>query len=272
MNNREFIKEKFEKLPKNLKAAIIAVDYREKITRVGKNFQLNTDKIVALENEITFVMTGLEHPSKFIGNIAKALNLPEEKARAIAEDINTEIFRPVRESLKKIHGITSDQQPTTSNPQPITQTTPVIPAIPKPPSPIVPKPPIPPPPTTDLQPTTYNQQPKLAEKEKTPLERTTPGGHYENGENHLNREEILAGIENPTPARPTSLAAKVSLTSPTASASKDIVQDKLEGMVRMPKSEQDITASIAASASLASKKEEPPKPSYQADPYREPLG
>src|SRR3989338_2063708 len=111
MNNREFIKEKFEKLPKNLKAAIIAVDYREKITRVGKNFQLNTDKIVALENEITFVMTGLEHPSKFIGNIAKALNLPEEKARAIAEDINTEIFRPVRESLKKIHGISETPPP-----------------------------------------------------------------------------------------------------------------------------------------------------------------
>ena|SRR3989338_7248423 len=235
MNNREFIKEKFEKLPKNLKAAIIAVDYREKITRVGKNFQLNTDKIVALENEITFVMTGLEHPSKFIGNIAKALNLPEEKARAIAEDINTEIFRPVRESLKKIHGITSDQQPTTSNPQPITQTTPVIPAIPKPPTPVVPKPPalpVPPPPKPELvsipaRPSGGAASASLAfqKKELPPPE----------DETKLNREDILRDIENPVPtlARPASLAAK---------------------------------------ASLASRKDEkPPKPSYQADPYREPL-
>src|SRR3989338_9874969 len=259
-------------IPEDIRVVILSADTKQKLAGLASKYNLRGVQEGNLEIETNLVLLGLEHPSKFIGNIAKALNLPEEKARAIAEDINTEIFRPVRESLKKIHGITSDQQPTTSNPQPITQTTPVIPAIPKPPTPIVPKPPIPPPPTTDLQPTTYNQQPKLAEKEKTPLERTTPGGHYENGENHLNREEILAGIENPTPARPTSLAAKVSLTSPTASASKDIVQDKLEGMVRMPKSEQDITASIAASASLASKKEEPPKPSYQADPYREPLG
>jgi len=252
---KKIIGESYKRLPFDLKKTIVSSETRQRLQAVVERHQLYSDQADDLEMETTLVMLGLRPPTDFITNVKNALNVSEEKARAIAEDINAEIFRPVRESLKKIHGITSDQQPTTSNPQPITQTTPVIPAIPKPPTPIVPKPPIPPPPTTDLQPTTYNQQPKLAEKEKTPLERTTPGGHYENGENHLNREEILAGIENPAPARPARIA---SVASSASIASKpgtgNIVQDKLEGMVRMPKEETDLSKE------------------YSADPYREPLG
>ncbi|MEK7088187.1 MAG: hypothetical protein AAB952_00385, partial [Patescibacteria group bacterium] len=55
-------------------------------------------------------------------------------------------------------------------------------------------------------------------------------------EETLNREEILAGIENPVPTKPTD----------------NIVQNKLSGMVRMPKLETNL-----------------PK-DYPTDPYREP--
>ena len=219
-------------IPEDIRVVILSADTKQKLAGLASKYNLRGVQEGNLEIETNLVLLGLEHPSKFIGNIAKALNLPEEKARAIAEDINTEIFRPVRESLKKIHGITSDQQPTTSNPQPITQTTPVIPAIPKPPTPVVPKPPIPPPPKQELasipaRPSGGAASASLAfqKKELPPPE----------DETKLNREDILRDIENPVPtlARPASLAAK---------------------------------------ASLASRKDEkPPKPSYQADPYREPL-
>src|SRR3989338_2674258 len=229
---KKIIGESYKRLPFDLKKAIVSGETRQQVQAIADRHHLLYEQVADLETETALVMLGLRPQADFITNVKGALNLPEEKARAIAEDINTEIFRPVRESLKKIHGITSDQQPTTSNPQPITQTTPVIPAIPKPPTPVVPKPPIPPPPKQELasipaRPSGGAAPASLAfqKKELPPPE----------DETKLNREDILRDIENPVPtlARPASLAAK---------------------------------------ASLASRKDEkPPKPSYQADPYREPL-
>jgi len=243
------IQKKFTTLSDKLRQVITAVQTAETLQNISEKNNLNTNQTKELGKHCGLVMLGFEPPINFIGNVKSGLNISEEKAGEIAKDINTRIFRQVKEELQKLYRITD----TSKTPPPPITPLPNLPA--KPPAPVVPKPPIPPPPTTDLQPTTYNQQPKLAEKEKTPLERTTPGGHYENGENHLNREEILAGIENPAPARPARIA---SVASSASIASKpgtgNIVQDKLEGMVRMPKEETDLSKE------------------YSADPYREPLG
>lgn len=236
---REQKLEKYKKLPDDLKETIMSVGTSEKFYAVGQKHQLNIEQVEILSKQAGLVMLGFEHPSKFIGNIAKALDVPEERARAIAQDVNAQIFQPVRESLKKIHGIEPQSpppKPTIPPPSPTTLKTPppnlpakpliaVTPKLPvsiPPTAPIIPKPPLPPPPTL---------LPSEAGKEEN--------------EADLNREEILAGIENPVPAKPTG----------------NIVQEKLDGLVRMPKTEQEIKEPTPP----------PAKPNYTTDPYREPV-
>ena len=244
---KKIIGEIYKGLPFDVKKAIVSGETRQQVQAIADRHHLLYEQVADLETETALVMLGLRPPADFITNVKGALNLPEEKARAIAEHINTEIFRPVRESLKKIHNIS--------------ETPPPIPPIP-----VVPKPlpirddsnrgssilqdkigTVPPPPKPEL--TSITLPVALASiKELPPPE----------DETKLNREEILRDIENPVPVpirvdsnRGSSILQDKIGTKPTS----NIVQNKLEGMVRMPHSVEEI-------------KEPPP---YVTDPYREPL-
>lgn len=99
------LKEIYQKLPEDLKDAMFSVDSAEIIQSLGKKYNLAIDKIGELADETGLVMLGLTHPRDFISNLAQRLNVDKETARKIAEEVNTQIFATVRESLKKIHGI-----------------------------------------------------------------------------------------------------------------------------------------------------------------------
>lgn len=264
---KKIIGESYKRLPFDLKKAIVSSETRQRIQVVAEKHRLNSDQAADLEIETALVMLGLRSPTDFITNIKNALEAPVEKARVIAEDINAEIFRPVRESLKKIHGITSTDEEIPQRPGVIP------PPIPKPLPPPIPKPPAPfssPLKQEAAELALVKELPKPAEKEKTPLERTTPGGHYENGEDNLNREEILAGIENPVPARTASEAAKASLA--LNSNTGNLVQDKLSGMVRMPLSKEEVrSTNYEVGENSKESKEEVRSKKYEVDPYQEPL-
>ena len=100
--SKEILKNQFKKLPKDIQDAILAVDLRSKMQFITKKNNLHIDQAETLENEAVFVMLGLEHPGNLVANIAKHVEVSEEKAEVIAEDLNREIFLKVRESLKKI--------------------------------------------------------------------------------------------------------------------------------------------------------------------------
>ena len=200
---KKIIKESYKRLPFDLKKAIVSSETRQHIQAVVEKHQLNSDQAADLETEIAIVLLGLRSPADFIVNVKNALNVPAEKARAIADDINTEIFRPIRESLKKIHGISE------------TPTSPLKPEL----ASRVPTP-----------------RPQGASGVGTPTPPVVGTSTKElpppEDETKLNREEILEGIENPAPARTASEASKT--------GTGNIVQDKLAGMVRMPLSEEEV--------------------------------
>ena len=203
---KKIIKESYKRLPFDLKKAIVSSETRQHIQAVVEKHQLNSDQAADLETEIAIVLLGLRSPADFIVNVKNALNVPAEKARAIAEDINTEIFRSVRESLKKIHGIqeTVSQAAKTAEVSKVFE----VKELPK------------------LVPTIKQETADLdalAAVKKLPKPED---------ETKLNREEILEGIENPAPARTASEASKT--------GTGNIVQDKLAGMVRMPLSEEEV--------------------------------
>jgi len=97
--------EMYQQLPEDVKKAIFNVDSAEIIKKIGEKYSLNIDKIGELGNETGMVMLGITHPRDFIFNLSQRLNVDQETAKKIADEINNQIFAKVRESLKKIHGV-----------------------------------------------------------------------------------------------------------------------------------------------------------------------
>ena len=99
------IAQMYDNLPEDLKDAIFSVDTTSLVNMIGKKHGLAIDKIGDLANETGMVMLGVTHPNDFIGNLTDRLDVDKEKARIIAQEINEQIFKPVRESLRKIHNM-----------------------------------------------------------------------------------------------------------------------------------------------------------------------
>lgn len=109
MPTQEEVKEKYEKLPKDLQKALFSVDSSTAIREIGQKHKLMIDKIGGLAEETGFVIFGMTHPKDFVSKIAARLKIDKQTAKKIAEDVNSRIFAPVRNSLKKLHNIKQDE-------------------------------------------------------------------------------------------------------------------------------------------------------------------
>src|SRR3989344_5895568 len=122
------IMERYRDLPEDIQQALFSSATSDAILAIGKKNELAIDKICELVDETGLVMLGITPPSDYVKNLVNRLSVPQEKAKAIAEEINQKVFQPVRESLKKIHGIAEEVKKPEAPPQP----KPVIPTQPKP--------------------------------------------------------------------------------------------------------------------------------------------
>ncbi len=100
----EDIKNKFEKLPEDLKWAIMSAKIDEKVVAIGQNFGLNIRQMGQLSLEIHAVMLGYTHPDDFENSILKSLNLGEEKTKLLANSVYEKIIKDVRERLIEYRG------------------------------------------------------------------------------------------------------------------------------------------------------------------------
>ena len=101
----EQIAQMYDNLPEDLKDVIFGLEMNEIVEKIGRENQLNIEQIGDLANETGMVMLGVTHPNEFIGNLADRLEIDKEKAMAIAQEINEQVFKKVRESLRKIHNM-----------------------------------------------------------------------------------------------------------------------------------------------------------------------
>lgn len=100
----EDIKNKFEKLPEDLKWAIMGANIDEKLMQIGNTHGLNIRQIGQLSLETHAVMLGFMHPDAFEGSIKASLGLPDEKTKFIAMSVNENIIKNVREKLVEMRG------------------------------------------------------------------------------------------------------------------------------------------------------------------------
>lgn len=101
-DTQKIIQEQFQKLPKSLQDAILAVDLHDKMKVISEKHKLLIDKAAIFENETMLIMLGLESHTDYTDNLKKELRISDEQAQEIAKDVNEQIFLPIRESLKEM--------------------------------------------------------------------------------------------------------------------------------------------------------------------------
>lgn len=100
----EDIKNKFDKLPEDLKWAIMGAKIDEKLMQIGSTHGLNIRQIGQLSLETHAVMMGFLHPDQFASSIKASLGLDDEKVKLITLSVNEKIIKGVREKLVELRG------------------------------------------------------------------------------------------------------------------------------------------------------------------------
>lgn len=110
----EELERRYAALPDDVKNAISSEEVAMQLSAIGEKHGLLEDRVEVLVSETGYVMLGMTHPSAFIQNLTTRMGISRDSAQAIAEEVNQTIFKPVRESLKKIHGMSGTATPAAS--------------------------------------------------------------------------------------------------------------------------------------------------------------
>ncbi|HCR52670.1 TPA: hypothetical protein DIV48_03460 [Candidatus Kaiserbacteria bacterium] len=233
-------------------------------TSVAKNLmmkhRLRIDQAGILEREIMLLLMGIENPDEFTQSLAEEAKLDEQTINGIVQDVNEQIFIPLREEMRR-----GEQKPQQSGPAApvapratiLPPRTTVIPANPQMPS----RPPeafvsvpkyAPPPKYFKLQ----NKIPPPAPPPPKPL--GTDRLLEDHEEPHIEFHNVPSPGPRMAPPRP-SIARQ-----PTSEAGPP---PNLPGAMPPPR---PAPPSPAASPSRP-KTSPPPAEGYSADPYREPI-
>ncbi len=118
--SQEEVEERFRRLPEPLKEQMMSAENSERIFEVGKKFGLTVEQIGFLAEESGYVVLGLTHPNDFVPRVKDHLRVDEQKAKSIAQEINHQVFFPLREMLKNTHQfeLTQDKIQQQSSPTP----------------------------------------------------------------------------------------------------------------------------------------------------------
>ncbi len=254
----EQIKELFEKLPADVQEATSSVGVANILQKTGEKYRLHVDKIDELFDETTLVMLGPTHPQDYLANLKRRLQIPDDMARDLVADVNEQIFKPIRESLKKIHGVgevgseklevgspsSSNSQSPTSNIQ------------------------------SEAESPALNQADKkiLADSgieiEPPPMPEIAPATE----QNTPKKSELLEALENPAIELKESISMPAGFTLIKKSAPEPAAisspSEKLTGTVKSPSTESAYEAKSLPQKGAVQMM--PPKKS-EPDPYREPI-
>jgi len=97
------IAESYRKTPVEVRQALESVGFLSRLQEISKKFGLNVEETGEFVSESGLVMIGLTKPMEFVDHIVNRLRVPRDRALAIGQAANMEIFRPVREILRKMN-------------------------------------------------------------------------------------------------------------------------------------------------------------------------
>lgn len=99
-STQDQIERRLAELPEDVRNAVLSADLGRNVQVIGQAHHLHIDQIGKLEDETMLVMLGFFDPEQFSTQLEQQLLIPAADAAAIASEINSAIFLPIRESLK----------------------------------------------------------------------------------------------------------------------------------------------------------------------------
>ena len=97
----EEVKAHFAKLPKVVQRAITSADVGKQLRALAEKHKLHLDQWETLENEVQLTLMGVQPSEELAANIQSEVGLDSVVAQALAADISTIIFEPIRQELER---------------------------------------------------------------------------------------------------------------------------------------------------------------------------
>ncbi|MDA1334915.1 MAG: hypothetical protein O2794_02775 [bacterium] len=98
--SQEEVLSRYERLPRRVRDALFASATTDKMLNIGKRHGLMLDKVGVLAEETGYVMLGLTSPQNFAGRLTESLGITQAQAKAVVDDVNSEVFKEIQENLK----------------------------------------------------------------------------------------------------------------------------------------------------------------------------
>lgn len=96
------IQSQFEKLPKDLQEAISSTEVHNSIVAIGNKYGLHVDQLGEMVDLVGLIMLGLSPSRGFVKNFSQEAGVRDDIASLIAKDINMEVFDKIRSSMQTI--------------------------------------------------------------------------------------------------------------------------------------------------------------------------
>lgn len=96
------MQERFQKLPPVVQNAITSADVEKHLRELAQTHRLHLDQWTALENEVMLALLGLEPVADLAKNIKSEVGVDDAVATALASDISTIVFAPIRGELERL--------------------------------------------------------------------------------------------------------------------------------------------------------------------------
>lgn len=113
------IQNRIAELPPNVRAAVESADLAPKVRAIGTRHQLHIDQTGELEDEVMLAMLGFSPLDTLAARLTQTLRVSQADGEKIASEVSSEIFGPIRESLRAFtSGANKPQQAAASTPVP----------------------------------------------------------------------------------------------------------------------------------------------------------
>lgn len=98
----ELLKRQWTILPEDIRTLVLSTDFETKLNWVGGKYNLTAEQIDILKQETVFVLIGLTELAGFMDSVSSELVISKEQARVISQEVGTQVFAGVKESLKEM--------------------------------------------------------------------------------------------------------------------------------------------------------------------------
>ncbi len=99
---KQLIQERFERLPKVVRNAILSADVQKHMRELAEKQNLHIDQWETLENEVQMTLLGILRSEDLAANIQKEVGVSGDVATILASQISETIFEPIRKELERL--------------------------------------------------------------------------------------------------------------------------------------------------------------------------